>query len=81
MPVRKFRSVQAMNQPVWRTPGDPALFRAIEVLWTAGMRTQGRRFPPGVHKYRSVEELDAQVQRWQQEHIERRRSGARASRP
>ena len=81
MPVRKFRSVQAMNQPVWRTPGDPALFRAIEGLWTAGMRTQGRRFPPGVHKYRSVEELDAQVQRWQQEHIERRLSGAGASRP
>ncbi len=81
MPVRKFRSVQAMNQPVWRTPGDPALFRAIEGLWTAGMRTQGRQFPPGVHKYRSVEDLDAQVQRWQQEHIERRLSGASSSRP
>lgn len=50
MPVRKFRSVEAMNQPVWRTPGDPELFRAIE-------------------------ELDEQVQRWQQEHVERRRRG------
>lgn len=75
MPVRKFRTVEALNQPVWRTPGAPELFRAIEALWTAGMRLQGRRFPPGVHKYRSIEELNAQVERWQQEHVERRRLG------
>jgi len=28
MPIRKFRDVSEMEEP-WRTPGDPALFRAI----------------------------------------------------
>jgi hypothetical protein len=68
MPVRKFRSVEAMNQPVWRTPGDPALYRAIAALWDTGARTNPRRFPPGVYRYRSIEELDAQVTEWQRQH-------------
>ena len=33
MPVLKFRSVDAMNQPVWRTPGDPSLYQAIAGVW------------------------------------------------
>jgi hypothetical protein len=67
MPVRKFRSVAEMNQPCWRTPGDPELDRAIARLWDTGRRINPRRFPPGVHRYHSIEELDAQVQRWQRE--------------
>ncbi len=78
MPVRRFRSVEAMSQPHWRAPGGPALYEAIRTVWTAGLRQHGRRFPPGVYKYRSIEELDAQVQRWQQEHVDRLR---RANRP
>lgn len=64
MPVRKFRSVEDMNQPVWRTPGDPALYRAIERLWAMGSRLRPRRFPPGVRKFRSIEEMDAATPRW-----------------
>ena len=72
MPVRKFRSVEAMNALTRRSPGDPDLSRTIEALWTSGLRLHGARFPPGVHRYRSIEELDAQVQRWQQAHVDRR---------
>ncbi|MEO8680200.1 MAG: hypothetical protein ABI665_14210 [Vicinamibacterales bacterium] len=72
MPVFKFRSVEAMNQPHWRTPGDPALFAAIAELWSSGARMQNRRFPPGVHRYRSIEELDAQVEAWHRAHVDKR---------
>lgn len=73
MPVFKFRSVEEMNQPLWRTPGDPALYEAIAALWTFGARTQGPRFRPGVYRHRSIQELDALVERWQQEHVDTRR--------
>jgi hypothetical protein len=70
MPVFKFRSVEEMSQPVWRAPGDPALYEAIAGLWTFGARIQGRRFPPGVHRHRSIEDLNATVGRWEQEHVD-----------
>ena len=54
MPVRRFRSVEEMNQPRWRKPGDPELYAAIAALWRLGARTGQRRFPPGVHKHRSI---------------------------
>jgi hypothetical protein len=59
MPVRKFRSVEEMNQPVWRTPGDEALYRTIAGVWATGMRLRPRTFPPGVRRYRSIEALEA----------------------
>jgi hypothetical protein len=68
MPVRKFRNVDQMNQPQWREPGDPHLYRAIARLWAFGQRTRRRRFPPGVHRYRSIEELAAQTIRWNESH-------------
>jgi hypothetical protein len=64
MPVRKFRSVEQMEQPLWRRPGDPQLYRAIAAVWRFGRRTVPRRIPPGVHRHRSIDELDRQVQAW-----------------
>lgn len=64
MPVRKFRSVEEMSQPVWRSPGDPELLRAIRALWDLGARTSRRRYPPGVHKHRSVTEMQRVQEEW-----------------
>ena len=71
MPIRKFRSVEAMNQPVWREPGDPELYRAIRALWEEGRKTFPRQYPPGVHRYRSVEEMETAAEQWRQEAFER----------
>ncbi len=59
MPVRKFRSADEMNVPVWREAGDPALVRAIASVWTFGRRTRPRVGPSGVRKFRSVEDMKA----------------------
>lgn len=65
MPVRKFKSVEQMEQQgTWRQPGDPHLYRAIAQVWAFGRRSVPRRIPPGVHRYRSIDELDRQVQAW-----------------
>ena len=57
MPVKKFRSVEEMNQVTWREPGSPELYEAIRSVWAFGSRTSSRRFRPGVHRYRSIEEM------------------------
>ncbi|OFW12120.1 MAG: hypothetical protein A3H96_03765 [Acidobacteria bacterium RIFCSPLOWO2_02_FULL_67_36] len=64
MPVRKFRSVEEMSQPIWRQPGDPALYRTMAALWETGTRTSRRRYPPGVHKHRSVAEMHRVQESW-----------------
>jgi hypothetical protein len=54
MPVRKYRSVADMPQAAFRRPLDPRnLELACELSMTA-TRLAPRRFPPGVHRYRSV---------------------------
>lgn len=64
MPVRKFRSVEEMNVPYWRVSGDPDLIRAIAGLWEMGRRTSARSYPPGVHKYASIEDMQRAQERW-----------------
>jgi len=70
MPVRKFRTVEEMNVPRWRDPGDPELVRVIAELWEIGRRTSQRSFPPGVHKHASIEDMQRAQERW----VERRTS-------
>ena len=71
MPVRKFRSIEEMKRdhPIWRRPGDPVLYRAIALVWEVARRTNPRRFPPGVYKYRSIQEMDRAQEQLLAEHI------------
>lgn len=59
MPVLKFRSVEEMNRPVWRAPGDPALYAAIASVWERGARLSRRRFTPGVRRFKDIAALEA----------------------
>ena len=70
MPVQKFRSVADMGDPPRRRPGDPALYRTMAAMWELGRRTNPRRFPPGVRKYRSIEEMSRAQEQWLIEHVE-----------
>jgi len=62
MPVKKYRTVEELNQPVWRNPGDPDLYRAIRAVWEFGLRTRKERFTPGVRRFRSIQEMKADRQ-------------------
>ena len=63
MPVRKFHTADELNQPIWRLPGDPALYRTIASLWEVAQATRPRRFPPGVRRFRTIAELEAHADR------------------
>ena len=60
MPVRRFRSIEDMKRGgTWRERDDPELERAIAALWDTGSRTSRLAVPPGVHKFKSLDEMVA----------------------
>lgn len=59
MPVRKFRNVEELNKPIWRSAGDPDLFRAIASVWVFARTVRPMTLQPGVRKFRSIAEMKA----------------------
>ena len=71
MPVRKFRSLQEMEDSLWRSNRDPSLARAIARVWDFADRISARGFPPGVHKHRSIEEAQKRRDNWEEANFRR----------
>jgi len=69
MPVRKFRSIEEMKAVRGYERTDPRLPRVIEGLWDFGRKTARLRFPPGVYRYRNVEEMNARSAEWAEENF------------
>jgi hypothetical protein len=69
MPIRKFRSLEEMEDSLWHEPGDPRLWRAIEAVWSFADRTCPKRFPPGVYKHRSIEDAERLREVWEEAHF------------
>ncbi len=78
MSVRKYRSIEEMKASRGYDRDDPRLPRVIEGIWDFGRRTAGLRFPPGVHRHRTVEEMNARAAEWAAENFRafRARRGA-----
>lgn len=75
MPVRKYRSIEEMNQrSEWLPAGHPGIVRRMRLLWRMTTAVAPLQFPRGVRKYRSIEEANADRDRWEHERIERIRA-------
>lgn len=70
MPVRKLRSLQEAEALLWLDPDDPDLWRQIAAMLRLGYRLAPMRFPPGVHKYRSVEAASRQARDWEARYMD-----------
>ena len=67
MPVQKFRYLKEMEIS-WVKPGTAEHSRSIQaVLALVSLFAPKRRFPPGVFKYRTVEEADTQRESWERQ--------------
>jgi hypothetical protein len=64
MPVEKYRSIDDMPGETWHAPGEPELYRALTSLWTASRRLRPRRFPRGVFRHRSIDDMNHQREQW-----------------
>ena len=74
MPVFKYRRVEDMPQDHWLRPGDPAIPHKIRLLWGWAGLVGPLHIPRGVHKFRSIEEMDAARDRWEQDRVDRIRA-------
>lgn len=73
MPVFKYRRIEDMPES-WRVD-DTAMIGARLRTALGWSRVAGPlHFPRGVHKYRSIEEMQADRERWENERIARLRA-------
>ena len=70
-----------MKGPHWYAPGDPVLYRAIRRVWALHARTVQPRFPPGVYRHRSVIEMNALQERWDEANFTRHRQRIESALP
>ena len=66
MPVFRFRSIEEMNGFSPPAPSGSLEDRIVAAV-NLGRALSGHRFPPGVHKSRSIEEHAALRGRWEAE--------------
>lgn len=77
MPVQKFRSIEETPSVPWRRAGDPELYVALARLWQTAQRLRPRRFPAGVYRHRTMEEMNRQRHEWESTCV----ASVRAGRP
>lgn len=71
MPIRKFHSVEEMDSAksdLWAEP-EESLFKRIGALWKRSARLSPRKYPRGVFKFRSIEEMQAQREHLTKQHV------------
>jgi hypothetical protein len=73
MPVRKFRTIEEMNAAEESLDaGDPRIVpRLLQVTRLALALAGPLGAPPGVHKYHSIEEMNADREKWEDARIAR----------
>lgn len=74
MPIRKFRSIEEMDQArheLWCDRPDAAYFERVGKLWELSSRVNPRTLPRGVFKFRSLQEAQAHRDRLLSEHVQR----------
>lgn len=74
MTLRKFRSIEEMNAADEQrslSSGDPALSTRVRDHWARWSKLMPTAIPRGVRKYRSIEEANADRERWEDERIAR----------
>ena len=64
MPVRRFRDLDEARRALWVAPGDPALADRIRRLWRFSARLAALSAPRGLHRFRTIEEANADRERW-----------------
>ncbi|MFA5594026.1 MAG: hypothetical protein WDA15_01950 [Trueperaceae bacterium] len=59
MPIKRFRSIEDVPPPEGHDPNDPEARRKAEAYFGELSHQLPPLFPPGIYKYRSIEEAGA----------------------
>jgi hypothetical protein len=64
MPVKKFRDVSEIEEPVYER-GSARLFEVIRHVWGLSDRICPLHFPEGVFKHRTIEDAERLREQWE----------------
>lgn len=64
MPVYKYKTFDEAKLALWCREPDRAYFRQLNSLWALADRLSPIKYPPGVFKYRTIEEAYRQRGEW-----------------
>jgi hypothetical protein len=64
VPVYRFRQLDDARRALWVSPGAADLAERIRRLWAFAAHFAPRRLPPGVRKFRSIEEANRDRVEW-----------------
>jgi hypothetical protein len=62
VPVHRFRDLDEARRALWTTSDDPRLATRIRLLWHFTTRLAGRPPSPGIRRFRTIEEANAERQ-------------------
>jgi hypothetical protein len=79
VPVQKFRDLDAARRALWVDPRDPALPDRMRRLWRFSARLARPNLPRGLHRFRSIEEANAERKRRETERVRALRAERQAS--
>jgi hypothetical protein len=63
--VQKFRSLDEAREALWGNPHDPTFLVGVARLWRLAAQLAPRRYPRGVHRYRSIAEANRAREAWE----------------
>jgi hypothetical protein len=63
MPVERFRHLDDARRALWTSVDDARLADRLRQLWRFSARLTGSSCPPGVHRFRTIEEANAARER------------------
>lgn len=65
MPVKKFRDISEIEEPVYE-PGSRHLYEVIRHVWGLSDLICPLRFPEGVFRHRSIDDAEALREHWEE---------------
>lgn len=69
MPVYRWKNLEDMRRHRWLQPGDPRIWERFRMVVSLGNSCLRVHRPPGVHRFRTIEELQAFQESWRHERL------------
>jgi hypothetical protein len=77
MPVKKFRTFEEAERDLWCFEPDERYFKRVSKMFKKAKELYNPSYPKGVHKYRTIEEAQEDMDKWRREYIQKRKRAAK----
>lgn len=71
MPVYKYKSFEEAERALWNFHPDEAYFQRVAELWEFAKKLNPINYPPGIFKFRNIEEANRHREEVELEHAKK----------